>query len=203
MARKSLTLVWVGPGVSRSPSFSKNSVELLSARKAAGSRPSWRARAQRRRVDEGAGRVVRLPPPPSVPSVSAASAAIPGAPVERHARAPARIPGWARRGPCRGTVTVSSPPESKTARRPCAWSVAGEPRMLGGDGAGLALELGRRAECSRSRRRAPRPRPLQTRRPAGAQSRTRSRRRPGRRASAFRWRDRRAPGRPRRDTSSR
>src|SRR5579872_1447713 len=40
IARKSVTLVNVGPGTKRSPMALKNPVESLSARKAAGSRPS-------------------------------------------------------------------------------------------------------------------------------------------------------------------
>ena len=59
MARKSLTFVKVGPGVSRSPSGVKKPVELLSARKAAGSRPSARARAAVGAVHARAGGVFR------------------------------------------------------------------------------------------------------------------------------------------------
>src|SRR6185436_6028694 len=44
MARKSFTLVQVGPVSTRSPSRVKNPVELLSVRKWAGSRPSEAAR---------------------------------------------------------------------------------------------------------------------------------------------------------------
>ena len=58
MARKSVTLVNVGPGTKRSPMPLKNPVELLSARNAAGSRPAAAGAAKRRRVDEGAGRIV-------------------------------------------------------------------------------------------------------------------------------------------------
>src|SRR5262249_39477700 len=44
IARKSFTLVWVAPGLKRLSTPAKNSVELLSARKTAGSRPSRWAR---------------------------------------------------------------------------------------------------------------------------------------------------------------
>ncbi len=57
MARKSFTLVKVGPGVKRSPSRAKKPVESLSARKAAGSRPAAWARATVFAVDDGAGGV--------------------------------------------------------------------------------------------------------------------------------------------------
>ncbi len=68
MARKSVTLVNVGPGVNKSPMPLKNPVESLSARNAAGSRPAARARARRGIVDKGAGRVVR-PAPAAVGSI--------------------------------------------------------------------------------------------------------------------------------------
>ncbi len=58
MARKSVTLVKVGPGRNKSPMPLKNPVESLSARNAAGSRPAERARASVDFVDESAGRVV-------------------------------------------------------------------------------------------------------------------------------------------------
>ena len=59
MARKSVTLVNVGPGVNKSPMPLKNPVESLSARNAAGSRPAARGPRQGGVVDKGAGGVVR------------------------------------------------------------------------------------------------------------------------------------------------
>src|ERR1700730_8503167 len=122
MARKSLTLVQVGPGVSRSPSRAKNAVESLSARKAAGSRPSARARAAVVPSTKAPAGSSALPAPPSVPSVSPASAAMPCVPSSASANASAY--SWL--GPPRPLpriVTVSSPPERIAARRPAAASL--------------------------------------------------------------------------------
>src|SRR5215470_5352541 len=119
IARKSFTLVNVGPGVSRSPTFSKNSVELLSFRNAAGSRPRRPARASVLASMKAPAGSSGCPAPPSVPSVSPESAATPLVPASATASASAY--SWL--GPPRPlprSVTVSSPPERITARRPCA-----------------------------------------------------------------------------------
>ena len=91
-------------------------------------------------VDIGAGRDRRhAPPPPSVPSVSAASAVIPGrrpAPGERQrvflVWAAAALPRM---------VTVSSPPDRITARLPGARRSPRQLGMCGRDFARLALDL--------------------------------------------------------------
>src|SRR5262249_24882808 len=118
-ARKSFTLVSVGPGISRSPSFSKNSVELLSFRKTAGSRPRRPARVRVVASTKAPAGSSGRPAPPSVPSVSPESAATPLVPAS--ATASANAYSWL--GPPRPwprSVTVSSPPDRITARRPCA-----------------------------------------------------------------------------------
>ena len=73
MARKSVTLVNVGPGRNRSPMPLKNPiVKSLSARNAAASWPTARAQLSvPGSTNAPAGSSLR-PPPPSVPSVSAA-----------------------------------------------------------------------------------------------------------------------------------
>src|SRR5262249_7069708 len=119
MARKSLTFVKVGPGRSRPPARSKNPVESLSARNAAGSRPSARAFAAVCPSLRAPPGPPAAPPPPSVPSVSAASAAMPVVPASAMASASAY--SWF--GPPRPfprIVTVSSPPDRITAPPPAA-----------------------------------------------------------------------------------
>src|SRR5215203_3324190 len=76
MARKSFTLVQVGPVSTRSPSRVKNPVELLSARKWAGSRPRHCARASVFWSIAAPAGSSGAPAPPSVPSVSPAAAAL-------------------------------------------------------------------------------------------------------------------------------
>ena len=136
-----------------------------------------------------------LPAPPSVPSVSPATAAMPGAP--RSARASARAYSWL--GPPRprpAMVTVNSPPDSTTARRPWAWRLAGDLGMGGGDLAGLALDAVAQEDALVAALRARRPRRRETRRPGGRRERTRCRRTRGPPGSAIRSPDRRAPGDP-------
>src|SRR5262249_45528213 len=75
IARKSFTLVNVGPGTRRSPKASKKAPELLSERNAAGSRPRAMARATdspSTRAPAGSG---GAPPPPPRPARAPARAA--------------------------------------------------------------------------------------------------------------------------------
>ena len=109
------------PGAMRSPSRVKKPVESLSARNLAASRPSSRARVAVVPSTKAPAGSLALPAPPSVPSVSPASAAMPLAP----ARPIASASAYSWFGPPRPDpriVTVSSPPDRITARRPAAWS---------------------------------------------------------------------------------
>src|SRR5262249_61517781 len=90
IARKSFTLVNVGPGTRRSPKASKKAPELLSERNAAGSRPRAMARATdspSTRAPAGAG---GAPPPPSVAALAAAGAGTGRNPPSAVARAQAQ-----------------------------------------------------------------------------------------------------------------
>ncbi len=148
-------------------------------------------------VDEGPGRVLGAParrrrcrrcrrPAPRCPGVPAS------------ATASASAYSWL--GPPRPwprSVTVSSPPDRMTARRPCRPQFARQPRMVGGNVTGLALERGAEQDAVVARRRAP---PASTAaKDIGRPRRQRERawrQTPDRPASGFRSPDRRARGRP-------
>ena len=80
-----------------------------------------------------------LPAPPSAPSVSAASAAI-GRMLQRVGQRQRICSDWGRRGVAR-TVTVSSPPDTMAVRLPAPRRQR-QPRMVGGNVARLAFEVG-------------------------------------------------------------
>ena len=183
MARKSLTLVKVGPGVRRSPSLREESGRIVVGRetrpdrgRARGPVRGW-CRPHRRRPGRPAE-----PAPPSVPSVSPASAAMPAAPSSASASASAY--SWF--GPPRPLpriVTVSSPPDRITARRPCACSSQRERGVLGRDLARLALDSVAEQDAFVAGARAPRFGRARRRRPAAQRARTRCWRTADRRAS--------------------
>ncbi len=139
MARKSVTLVNVGPGANKSPMPLKNPVELLSARNAAGSRPAARARASVVGSMKAPAGSSGRPRPPSVPSVSAASAAMPVAPSRWMASARAYSwfgPPLALAAQRHGQFAARKDDRAAALRL----QVAGEPGVLGRDLARLALQ---------------------------------------------------------------
>ena len=84
---------------------------------------------------------VALPAPPSAPSVSAASAEMPDVSLSR----PASASAYSWLGPPRPlprTVTVSSPPDRIATRLPSRARLQRELRVIGGDVARLAFEVG-------------------------------------------------------------
>src|SRR3954447_19711922 len=109
MARKSLTLVSVGPVTTWSPSASKKPWPSLSARLAFGLMPLATARAS----VSGVTIAPATSSAPSIPSVSPAIAHTPGTPFSATARA-SRNSTLRPPRPLPRTVTVVSPPESRT-----------------------------------------------------------------------------------------
>ena len=116
MARKSLTLVRVGPVTTWSPSASKKPWPSLSARRALAPIPRP---AARNRVS-GATTAPAASPAPSTPSVSAASAKTPGKPSNSTAR-DSRNSTLRPPRPVPFTVTVVSPPDSRTTGGGAGW----------------------------------------------------------------------------------
>ncbi len=165
MARKSLTLVKVGPGDHQIAQPREEPGRVVVGEKEGRIEAERAGAGQGGGVDDGACRIVRLrrrrrrcrryPPPRR------------RYPARRPARAPvpARIPGSARRGRGRAIVTVSSPPERITARRPCACRLRGKPRMRRRQSRASPSRCSPSSGAGRSRPRAP---PLRRRARASA-----------------------------------